>query len=65
MTALCSVSNVLNTGYQAFDYYNNDPYGTYTYQRNSDGSAASDFGKPQSFFSGPPRVTRLGLRVTF
>lgn len=65
VTALMSVSNVTNEKYQAFDYYNNDPYGTYTYQRNADGSPASDFGKPQGFFAGPPRVTRFGLRVTF
>jgi outer membrane receptor protein involved in Fe transport len=65
VTALASVTNVLNTGYQAFDYYNNDPYGVYTYQRNPDGTPASSFGKPQNFMSGPPRVTRFGLRVTF
>ncbi|MEO8430658.1 MAG: TonB-dependent receptor [Acidobacteriota bacterium] len=65
LTALVSVTNVTNTGYQTFDYYNNDPYSLYTYQRNEDGSAASAFGKPQNFNSGPPRVTRLGLRLTF
>jgi hypothetical protein len=65
VTALCSVTNVTNTGYQTFDYYNNDPYGTYTYQFNADGTPVSNFGKPQNFNSGPPRVTRFGLRVTF
>jgi hypothetical protein len=65
LTALASVTNVLNSDYQAFDYYNNDPYGVYTYQRNADGSPASSFLKPQGFFYGPPRVTRFGLRVNF
>jgi len=56
---------VTNSAYQAFDYYNNDPYGTYTYQRNPDGTPASSYGKPQNFEAGPPRVARFGLRVSF
>jgi hypothetical protein len=65
VTGLASVSNVFNSKYQACDYYNNDPYALYSYQRNPDGSPASAYGKPQNFDSGPPRVTRFGLRVTF
>jgi hypothetical protein len=65
VTLLASISNVFNASYQAFDYYNNDPFATYTYQQNADGRPASAFGKPQSFNAGPPRVTRFGLRVTF
>lgn len=65
LTGLVSVTNVTNAQYQAFDYYNNNIYALYTYQRNPDGSPASSFGKPQAFNAGVPRQTRIGLRVAF
>ena len=65
VTPLVTILNVFNESYQAFDFYNNNINATYTYERNEDGSPASSFGKPQSFNSGRPRQTRVGMRVTF
>ncbi|MGH9367822.1 MAG: TonB-dependent receptor [Thermoanaerobaculia bacterium] len=63
--AQCTVLNVFNVAYQAFDYYNNNINATYTYERNPDGSPMSSFERPQGFNYGRPRETRVGLRITF